>query len=262
MSASIADRAAVAADAAVEAGRYLRTSWGKASAQAVLPHDVKLEQDRGSEDVILGTLARRFPEDGWLSEERGFRQAESGLMWVIDPLDGSMNYYRGIPHCCVSIACRDGHGVVLGVVYDFFREELFTACAGQGAFLNGSPIHVSETTVLSDAVMAFGLMKDPAEIDAGLALFSRLAGQVKKVRMMGAAALDLCYVASGRADLFVEFGLKEWDTAAGSLIVLEAGGILKEEQEEGLKRIMASNGLIDPWTGTGGRCCEQEDEGG
>jgi len=245
------ERAALAAAAAREAGRYLRESRRSPLAEAVLPHDVKLEQDRRSEEMILCRISQAFPDDGWLSEESGERRSASGYVWVVDPLDGSVNYFQGIPHCCVSIACRGNSGPLLGVVYDFFRDELFAAEAGKGAFLNGSRIRVSATRNLSEAVMAFGLMKDPREIAAGLAVLSRLAAQVKKVRMMGSAALDLCYVASGRADLFVEFGLKPWDVAAGALILGEAGGILQEEETQGMRMSVASNGLIQPrWRGT------------
>jgi len=209
-----------------------------------LDYDVKLSQDRDSEKIILSGIEELFPDDGFLSEERGGKKGLSGYTWTVDPLDGTFNYSRGIPHCCVSIACRKD-SEAFGIVYDFFRGEIFTAATGKGAFLNGKAIRTSRTKRLKEAVICFGLMKNLRDISSGIAAFSELALKVKKVRMLGAAALDLCYVASGRTDFFMETGLKAWDTAAGSLIVEEAGGTYREYPSDNSLLHCAGNGSLE-----------------
>jgi len=206
-----------------EAGKFLKDTRDNPSILKSFHYDVKLEQDRQSENIIIGGIENFFPLDGYLSEEKGKKESVSGCIWTIDPLDGTFNYSRGIPHCCVSIACRKGDGE-FGIVYDFFRDEIFRAFKGKGAFLNGDRISASRTRTMTEAIISFGLMKSRKDIFSGLKVFSSLAVKVSKFRMMGAAALDLCYVASGRTDIFIETGLKPWDIAAGRIIVEEAGG--------------------------------------
>ncbi|MDD3726457.1 MAG: inositol monophosphatase, partial [Candidatus Ratteibacteria bacterium] len=160
------------------------------------------------------------------------------------PLDGTVNYYRNIPHCCVSIACLKG-GEGFGVVYDFFRDEMFTGQKGKGAFLNGKRIKVSKTEELKEVILGFGLMKGKEEIQDGLSILSGLADKVRKIRMMGSAALDICYVAAGRTDIFLEVGLNIWDISAGRVILEEAGGIFKEYRRDERKLFFATNGIIE-----------------
>ena len=227
-----------------EAGAFLKSRMEEPCIEKNFAYDVKLRQDRESEEIILGGIGKFFPGDGFLSEERGSRDTLSGYLWTVDPLDGTFNYSRGLPHCCVSVSCTGG-GPDFGIVYDFFRQELFSAQAGRGAFLNGARIHVSETGSMKESVMCFGLMKGWKDISSGVSVFNAFAAGVRKIRMLGAAALDLCYVASGRVDFFVETGLKPWDTAAGSIIVREAGGIYNQYVSGETVLTYAGNGNLE-----------------
>lgn len=205
-------------------------------------YDIKLRQDVESETIILNAVEKKFPGDGYLSEERGGRKGSSGYTWLIDPLDGTVNYARGMSHASVSIACRRDGRTVFGVVQDIFTGEVFTGKLGQGAFLNGKKIRPSRTRKLQEAIVAFGLMKGRLEIKKGLEILTSLAEKVRKVRVLGSAALDICYVACGRLDAFFELSLNEWDTAAAGLILEEAGGNFQEEYHAGIKYVFGTNG--------------------
>jgi myo-inositol-1(or 4)-monophosphatase len=180
---------------------------------------------------------------------------------VVDPIDGTVNFAHGIPHACVSIALQivslksevpspkskaDIYSTYVGVVYDPFCDELWTAIRGQPARLNGQIIHVSRRRRLGDCMVAMGFSKSTASLSRTLPYFNKLVPRVRKVRMTGAAALDLVYVASGRFDAYIERGVRLWDIAAGGLIVECAGGEFWHEPVEGLLtyRMIASNGLI------------------
>ena len=147
----------------------------------------------------------------------------SGFRWVVDPLDGTTNFLFGIPHWAVSIGCEDAEGGVAGVVYDPLRDELFSAIRGAGAFLNGAPLAPSGATDLGRALIGTGFSYLPEERAAAAALLPRILPRVRDVRRMGAAALDIVWVAAGRLDGFYESGLAPWDRAAGALIAQEAG---------------------------------------
>jgi len=229
---------------AEKAGRFLRESRDRIEVSVKTSYDVKLKQDVASEEIIIGGIERGFSGDGYISEERGTKESRSGYVWVIDPLDGTVNYSRGIPHCCVSIACA-GEKDSFGVVYDFFREEMFTGRRGKGSFLNGRKIRASSTKNLEEAIISFGLMKGTEEIRSGLAVLESVDLKVHKIRTMGSAALDLCYVGAGRIDLFMEVGLKRWDTEAGRIIIEEAGGRYGEIDRFGMTLACADNGHID-----------------
>jgi myo-inositol-1(or 4)-monophosphatase len=236
-------RFGVAMELAEKAGLYLKGSHNNVEVAKNTDYDVKLKQDTGSEEIIIGGIEKQFPEDGYVAEERGNREGSSGYIWTVDPLDGTVNYSRGIPHCCTSIACRKG-SEAFGIVYDFFRVEMFTARSGKGAFLNGRRINVSSVTDLKDAIVGFGLMKGKAEIRSGLSMLSEVALKVKKVRSMGAAALDLCYIAAGRTDVFWEVGLNPWDIEAGKIIIGEAEGRYVEHMLGKQTLSYADNGCI------------------
>lgn len=189
--------------------------------------DFASEVDRQAEAEIIKELRRAYPRDAILAEESG-AQGRGDTVWVIDPLDGTHNYLRGLPHFCVSIA-RVQHGEPdLGVVYDPLRSELFTALRGGGAFLNDRRIRVAERRNLEGALLATGLhFRQRRHLDAQLAMLRDLLGpghQAADIRRSGSAALDLAYVACGRIDGYFELGLKPWDIAAGRLLVREAGG--------------------------------------
>ncbi|MGI6595677.1 MAG: inositol monophosphatase [Elusimicrobia bacterium] len=238
------ERFTLAVKTAKKSGDFLKEWFGRGEILSQSAYDVKLKQDVESEKIVLGAIESKFPEDGYIAEEKGEKKGASGCVWIIDPLDGTVNYYRGIPHCCVSIACiKDNVG--FGVVYDFFRDEMFTGKTGEGAFLNDKAITVSKNRELKDMVLSYGLMKGKEEIGEGLMILGKVADKVKKIRTMGSAALDICYVAAGRTDLFLEVGLYIWDIAAGKIIVESAGGVYKEDKNDHRKIFIVSNGFMD-----------------
>ncbi len=207
------------------------------------------EMDWASEKVIVSTLNRRFPNHGFLAEEKAARKGVSPFRWIIDPLDGTTNYAHGFPIFCVSIALEKENELILGVVYDPMRQELFFAEKGKGARLNGKRILVSSTRQLSRSLLATGFPYDLRESPVNnFDHFKNFGLRVHAVRRTGAAALDLCYVAAGRFDGFWEMKLGPWDLAAGSLIIREAGGKVTDFSGKNLgldgRHVLASNGKI------------------
>jgi myo-inositol-1(or 4)-monophosphatase len=197
-------------------------------------NDFVTEVDRAAEREIIMHIRKSYPDHLILAEESGISgdaTRSAGFQWIIDPLDGTTNFVRGIPHFAVSIAClRDGrleHAVVL----DPIRREEFSATRGNGAQLNGRRIRVSTRASLKESVLGTGIpFRDPSirQLDAYLETLRNFAGQSAGIRRAGAAALDLAYVAAGRLDGFWESGLQSWDVAAGALLVQEAGGLLSD----------------------------------
>lgn len=186
--------------------------------------DLVTDADRASEAVILEWLAREVPQHAVLAEETG-AWGQGAFTWYVDPLDGTTNYAHGVPHFCVTLAVEGPEGLLAGVSYDPLRDECFGASRGEGATLNGQPLRPSRATRLDQAVLCTGFPYDLQQRpQTPLGLFERLARQAQGMRRMGSAALDLAYVAAGRFDGFFELGLKPWDTAAGALLVAEAGG--------------------------------------
>lgn len=211
--------------------------------------DLVTEADRMSEELILAQISRRYPDHGILSEESAQKNEQAMMRWIIDPLDGTTNYAHGFPFFCVSIALEKEGIVVLGVVYDPLRDELFTASRGGGAYLNGKKMQVSTVNDLSRSLLATGFPYDiRVSPDNNLNFFSAMAKTAQAVRRPGAAALDLSYLAAGRIDGFWELKLKPWDTAAAVLMVTEAGGIISDmtggKWNLDSPGLVASNGLI------------------
>lgn len=191
-------------------------------------HDPVTETDLESQRLIIDHIHQIFPEHRILAEEKGVPlagPAGSDGRWIIDPLDGTVNYAHGFPMFAVSIAFEWQGEVVYGIIYDPLREECFEAVRGEGAWLNDHPIRVSETADLDQALLATGFPYNVVErLEEIMTRFQRVLSLAEGVRRPGAATLDLCYLAAGRLDGFWEQGLKPWDTAAGVLIVTEAGG--------------------------------------
>lgn len=207
------------------------------------------EMDLLSEKVIVSSIRQCYPNHRLLAEERAVKEEDSPYRWIIDPLDGTTNYAHGYPTFCISIALEKDGQVVLGVVYDPMRDELFVAEKGKGARRNGRKIFVSSTLKLSQSLLATGFPYDLRESPANnFDHFRNFSLRVHAVRRAGAAALDLCYVAAGHFDGFWEMKLGPWDLAAGSLMVEEAGGKVTDFQGKPLgldgKRVLASNGKI------------------
>jgi myo-inositol-1(or 4)-monophosphatase len=190
--------------------------------------DLVSEADRASEAAILELLTGERPEDGLLGEEGSSREGASGRRWVVDPLDGTINYLYRFPAWCVSVALEDVSGGLVGVIHDPLRNETFTAARGEGAFVNGKRMQVNGEESLEFALVATGFGYQ-AEVRAGQAdLLTRVLPRVRDIRRAGAAALDLAWVAAGRLDAYFERGLKPWDWAAARLLIAEAGGALAE----------------------------------
>lgn len=214
-------------------------------------HDIKLELDVRCQRLIQKSLAKAFPKIALLGEEGTQGDMESALRWVVDPIDGTVNFTYGIPHACVSIALQGrtetgGYETLVGVVYDPFCDEMWTAIRGQRAKLNGKPIHVSDKKQLREAIVAIGFSKTPKSLRSALPYFNRLVKRARKTRIMGSAALALTYVASGRFDAYVERGISLWDIAAGGMIIECAGGEFWRENIKGYYkyRMVASNGKL------------------
>jgi myo-inositol-1(or 4)-monophosphatase len=207
------------------------------------------EADRISEEMITARIQKLFPDHDVMAEECTNITRGSEYRWIIDPLDGTTNYAHGYPVFCVSIALQRVHEVILGVIYNPMLEELFVAERGEGAFLQGRKIHVSTTRRLAEGIVATGFPYDVREnCRDALAYFNEMIPKAQAIRRAGSAALDLAYVAAGRFDGFWELRLKPWDTAAGWLLVEEAGGVVTDLRGKAYclesPYIMASNGWI------------------
>ncbi len=213
-------KAALAAGGKILAAKFRRVTY-KLKGRA----NLLTEADLAAQAAVLRVIGAAFPGDGFMAEESPLRETTNGRLWIIDPLDGTTNYAHGFPAAAVSIAFSEGGVIKAGGVYDPFRNELFLAGKGGGAFVNGKKLAVSGVTALSRALLVTGFAYDRAErAEFYCRFFSDFMKISHDVRRMGAASLDLCWLAAGRTDGYWEFGLKPWDVAAGKLIVEEAGG--------------------------------------
>jgi myo-inositol-1(or 4)-monophosphatase len=190
------------------------------------PTDVVTEVDHAAEELIRTRLLKARPDDGFVGEEGSSDTSESGVTWVVDPIDGTVNFLYGIPQYAISIAARIGDEVVAGVVVDVVKGETFTATRGGGAHLDGRRIAVRDVVPLGQRLVITGFSYERGTRMAQAAAVHELLGRVRDVRRLGSAALDLCYVGCGRADAYVEEGLNEWDLAAGGLVAEESGARL------------------------------------
>ncbi len=271
---------ATAIQAAKESGKIQKKGWGKKHTIR-FKDDINLvtEVDKACEATIIKIISKKFPSHDFLAEESGeilaaredqiysvrargvwgdgarVRQRRMGqrsphsYRWIIDPLDGTTNYAHSFPAFCTSIGLEHFRKMILGVVYDPIRDELFTAIHGQGAYLNGKKIHVSRVPILKRSMLATGFAYNVQKVfNNNLNHFTHFIMQTQAVRRMGAAAVDLCYVACGRFDGFWEMELWPWDVAAASLILEEAGGRVSLFDGSPFdiygKQIIASNGKI------------------
>lgn len=211
--------------------------------------DLVTEADRASEKVIVERLRARWPEHGIVAEEGTRSEVNAEYRWYVDPLDGTTNFAHGYPVFCVSIALtrQDGE-LMVGVLYDPTRDEMFAAERGLGAKLNGQPIHVSQTKVLAESILGTGFPSFKRHKNPNIHFYHQITLRSHGVRRAGSAALDLANVASGRYDGFWEFNLNPWDTAAGVLLVQEAGGTVTRFDGSPFRldsrEVLASNGLI------------------
>ena len=238
----------LAVAAARAAGVLLRTHFGTAlNVNALEAHDIKLELDVQSQALITGMILDQFPSHAIYGEEGLAGNQSSPFHWIVDPIDGTVNFFYGIPHFCISIALREGSTLILGVIYDPIRDELWQVRKGEPAFLNGKPCAVSTRATIPEAILSVGFSKTKTTIDSGLPLFQDLVYRARKCRLMGSAALDMAYVASGRLDGYIEQSVSLWDVAAGILLVEAAGGTVKMETRPDNPdkfSVIATNGLI------------------
>ena len=241
----------VAVEAALKAGKYaaLRVDNIKDISHKTGANDLVTDVDKASEKIIIETIKKTFPDHYILAEESGDHLGGGDVKWVIDPIDGTTNYAHGFPVFCVSIGVLvPDEKVKIGVVYDPSRDELFTAEEGKNAFLNGKPISVSKRGSVQESLIATGFEYTLEGKIANMKHFRSVINHAQAVRRAGSAAIDLCYVACGRYDGFWEMGLSPWDTAAGYLIVKEAGGMVTRfdgaEFDIYGKEVIATNGPI------------------
>jgi myo-inositol-1(or 4)-monophosphatase len=207
------------------------------------------EADHAAEKAIIATIREKFPDHFILSEEAGEMASASEYKWIIDPIDGTVNYAHGIPICCVSIGLEHQGKMIMGAVFNPLINEFYTAEKGKGALLNNEPIHVSDKAKVMDACLVTGFPYTYLDMPNGpLDVFARFIRKGVPVRRLGSAAMDLCWVAAGRFDGFFEHKLHAWDSAAGFLIVEEAGGKVTDFNgtyySPYQERILATNGLI------------------
>lgn len=211
--------------------------------------DLVTEFDQRSEEAIISSLQKEFPEHAILAEESGLHQRTSEYQWVVDPIDGTTNFAHGIPVFAITLALLRGTAPMAGVIYDPLHDEMFSAAAGRGASLNSRPIHVSSQADLGQALLATGFAYDVRTNPRNnLAQYAQFQLRTQGVRRLGSAALDCAWTAMGRLDGYWEFGIKPWDIAAGGLLVREAGGraTSTEGDEEFIptRTIVVSNGLL------------------
>jgi myo-inositol-1(or 4)-monophosphatase len=248
-------RAAV--QAAHAAGQVMRRHFrSPKKINDTLAHDLKLELDERCQRLITRLLRKAFPEISILGEEGSSGPASAEYRWVVDPIDGTVNFAYQIPHACVSIALQRrlaatraaaaAYETLVGVVYDPFCDETWTAIRGRAARLNGRVIQVSRRQTLAESVVSIGFAKHDVNLQKMLPGFYNLVPRVRKVRIMGSAALDLVYVASGRMDAYLEAGVRLWDIAAGGLILECAGGEFWNTPLPGdhFYLVMANNGKL------------------
>jgi len=238
-----------AVSAAHAAGELLRSHFGSAlEVNEFAAHDIKLDLDVRSQELITELLLKRFPDHAIYGEEGIAGNQASDFQWIVDPIDGTVNYFYGIPHFCISIALRERGEIILGVIYDPMRNELWQVEKGGPATLNGKPIKVSTRAKLSDATLSIGFAKSKTTIAAGLPILDYFVSRARKCRLMGSAALDLAYVASGRLDAYIESSVSLWDVAAGKLLVEAAGGKFEMQPRTDNPdkiSVRASSGLLD-----------------
>jgi myo-inositol-1(or 4)-monophosphatase len=211
--------------AARRAGVSLKNEFGgEIVVNEARHHDLKIQLDKDTQALLEDFLLQEFPGSSILGEEGGEGGGGKGVEWILDPIDGTVNLAYGLPHFCVSVACRVDGKIVAGVIYDPLRDELFKAAEGQGATLNGKSITVSGRGNIEEAIMAIGFSKTAQAVEKCLELQQYYARRARKLRAMGSAALDLAYIAAGRMDAYIEQSIQIWDIAAGVVILREAGG--------------------------------------
>jgi len=240
----------IALDAATQAGLLIKSNFGSdLTVNEMQRHDIKLELDVRSQKLITEIILKNDSTHAILGEEEGDMGGDGEVEWIVDPIDGTVNYYVNIPHFCVSIAARNRHTkeMILGVIHDPMMNETWSVVQGGPPMLNGKPISVSPRETMAEAVVTVGFSKSKSALDAGFERYKRIAYDVRKTRMLGSAALALAYIACGRLDAYVEEQISLWDIAAGVMLVEAAGGKVNTSPsavKPGTMFICASNGKL------------------
>ena len=238
----------LATHAALEAGKLLRAHFGKeAVVDEASDHDIKLALDKESQQLITDILLGARSDDALYGEEGIAGNQLSARQWIVDPIDGTVNFFYGIPHFCISIALRVAGELTVGVIHDPIVGETWTTEKGGPSLLNGQPIRVSQRATLGESILYVGCGKDEESLKTGMERFRKASIRARKIRMMGSAALGMAYIASGRIDGYVESRVSLWDVAAGQLLIENAGGTVElvELSEIGdAYSIIASNNRI------------------
>ncbi len=239
------EKASVAARAA---GARQKGALGSVMAvDLATDHDVKLRLDCECQELITRMLLESFPTHSVFGEEGGSAYGVTEWQWIVDPIDGTVNFFHNFPHFCSAIALQHKGETVVAVTYDPNRDELFTAVKGEGAFVNGRRLAVSSRATLREAMVSTGFSKSKEVVDQSIELVTFYGLNAQKLRMNGSAALDLAYVAAGRLDIYQERSIRLWDVAGGSLLVREAGGLIELTPYEGEPHgytLIASNGKV------------------
>lgn len=202
--------------------------------------DIATQMDHASERLIVDAILKERPDDGIIGEEGASRSGTSGITWVIDPVDGTVNYFYGLPGWNISIAAKDSTGTLVGVVHAPSIASTWHASRGGGAFLNGVKIECNNPVELNRALVSTGFAYDVKDRKHQLEIIDHLVPTIRDIRRMGAAATDLCCVATGMVDGYIETGLKEWDLAAGALIATEAGAVVTTHRWRGMELTVAA----------------------
>ena len=231
-----------------EAGALLLGSFGKVAIEYKGEVDLVTQADRSSEQLIVGRIRRQWPDHDLIGEEGSRRETGSEFRWYVDPLDGTTNFAHGFPVFCVSLALERRGERIAAVVYDPCRDEMFAAEKGGGARLNGRPMRVSRIAGLAESLVGTGFPSHKRHKNPNILFYHQITLRSHGVRRAGSAALDLCSVAAGRYDAFWEFNLNSWDTAAGVLLVEEAGGRVSNFSGGPFnidsREVLASNSLV------------------
>lgn len=237
--------------AAKEAGEILKDYFIKKDFNEISKGgvDIVTEADTKSEEKIISIIKKEFPEHQIIAEESGFHKSESGYIWIIDPLDGTYMFVHGIDNFAISIALQKNNEIILGVIYNPIKDEMYHAEKGKGAYLNGKKIHVSKRNKLIESIINTGFGYERGkEMDLALAVFNEITRNSKYILSMASAAMDIAHVASGKTEGYCEMDIKPWDIAAGKIIVEEAGGKVTSGKTNDFDVMnpvcIATNGLI------------------
>lgn len=235
-------------DICIHAGVFIRKNFRKVSFDQVELKSVNSMVsyvDKTAEVMITQRLKQLLPEAGFLTEENTISNSDAENVWIVDPLDGTTNYIRGLPHFSISIALQRNNDIMIGVVFDVMQQEFYYAIKNKGAFRNGQKLCVNKPVSLNEMLIATGFPYNKSLISSKFdTILNYFVHNSRCIRRLGSAALDLCYTASGNFDLYFEMYLSPWDYAAGTLIVTEAGGVIKSLDGEDIIKsgsILATN---------------------